>query len=137
MRPPSAGLDPRLRSPADQMAAALRAAGPLGASPSPSPFGLPPGLAPPASLASSAAGMDAILAQRYHKFSDFFSAKIISTLEQNVYYYMLTSMDNIFYRALLERDHALRAAHDSQLFAAAHAQQLQQQEEALKRLTRP
>ena len=42
-----------------------------------------------------------------------------------------------FCRALLERDHALRAAHDSQLFQAAHAQHIQQQEEALKRLTRP
>ena len=66
MRPPTAGLDPRLRSPADQMAAALRAGG-LGppAGSSPSPFGLPPGLTPPLSLASSAAGMDAMLAQRY------------------------------------------------------------------------
>ena len=69
MRPPSAGLlvDPRLRSPADQMAAALRAGGPLGppAGSSASPFGLPPGLAPPVSLATSMAGMDAMLAQRY------------------------------------------------------------------------
>ena len=69
MRPPSVGLDPRLRSPADQMAAALRAAGPLGAPPgtSPAPFGLPPGLAPPVTLQSSAAGMDAML-HRYNKF---------------------------------------------------------------------
>ena len=44
-------------------------------------------------------------------------------------------------RQLLERDHSLRVAHDAQLFAAAHHQQLQQQEEALLRLqgktTRP
>ena len=75
MRPPSAGLDPRLRSPADQMAAALRAAGPLGppAGSSPSPFGLPPGLTPPLSLASSVAGMDAMLAQRYQQISLHFS----------------------------------------------------------------
>lgn len=72
MRPPSSNnilLDPRLRSPADQMAAALRAAGPLGPPPGTSQsanmFGLPPGLAPPVSLASSVAGMDAMLAHRY------------------------------------------------------------------------
>ena len=65
MRPPSVGLDPRLRSPADQMAAALRAAGPLGPPPGTSQaFGLPPGLSVPTSLAYSVAGMDAMLANR-------------------------------------------------------------------------
>ena len=62
---PSVGLDPRLRSPVDAMAAALRAAGPLGPPPgTPAPssgFGLPPGLTPQVSLPSTAAGMDAML----------------------------------------------------------------------------
>ena len=43
----------------------------------------------------------------------------------------------LFRDRMLERDHQIRASHDAQLFHAAHAQQLQQQEEALKRLTRP
>ena len=67
MRPPSVGLDPRLRSPADQMAAAMRAVAPMGHPPgtSSSPFGLPPGLTPPVTIATSMAGMDAMLAHRY------------------------------------------------------------------------
>jgi len=47
------------------MAAALRAAGPLGPPPGTSQaFGLPPGLSVPTSLAYSVAGMDAMLANR-------------------------------------------------------------------------
>ena len=47
---------------------------------------------------------------------------------------VLISFFSIF-RQLLERDHSLRVAHDAQLMAAAaHHQQLQEQQEALLRL---